>query len=529
MNPPHLLELAKQGNIDAIAALLSRSLGAKGIQTAVRCQNRCLEIGLAAAQLPPQSLLVTCICKGLKTLELTSIDRVLIQATQTGQVAATWSEEIELAIQKQNIDIIVESLTEATSVSSGNLSQSLPGKWAGQHKRAAQPSTPIRWPPSPAPIPQPRQTSRLSRDRKRRSRRFPSSLPKPYKKPWLAVNLSMLWPGLGQTYAGAALKGLAFGVMQMTAIAIALWSIFSADGNTVFGLSLFPIALGIWGVGMIDAYQSARKFVPPGTERLPRHHKDPWFAVFLSQVLPGLGQLYSEKMLTGAFFLACTILLSSFSSLFPSLLLFPPLVAAVACYHAYVAFPQPRRRSGEIMLAIATAILIVRLTLSYFPTLIDRQVERFIIPSESMLPTLAIEDRIFVSKSTHYSPRAGDIIVFHPTEAAQALETQVSNQSDNFTEEKFYVKRIIGQPGQTVRITQGNVYINEQPLREYYLTEPPLYEWGPETIPPNSYFVLGDNRNRSADSHRWGFLPKENIVGKAYKIYWPPARIAPLP
>ena len=343
----------------------------------------------------------------------------------------------------------------------------------------------------------------------------------------------MIWPGLGQLYANAVLKGAFLLGGQIAAIAIALWSVFGADGDTMLGLGLIPVAIGIWIVGMFDAHHSARRFAPPDAEVIPRHHKDPWFAVFLSQVLPGLGHLYSEKVLVGAFFLSCTVIFVGIRVLFPALLLFPPLVAAVACYHAYVTFPSLRHRSADFMLAIATAILLFRLTFSYTPTLINQQVERFIIPSESMLPTLKVEDRIFVSKSTRYYPQSGDIIVFQPTEMAQQSEQdpdpfQDSAQFSETRPEKFYVKRIIGQPGQTVQISQGKVYLNGQLQDENYLAEPPNYEWGPETIPANSYFVLGDNRNHSADSHLWGFLPQENIVGKAYKIYWPPHRVMPL-
>ena len=83
---------------------------------------------------------------------------------------------------------------------------------------------------------------------------------------------------------------------------------------------------------------------------------------------------------------------------------------------------------------------------------------------------------------------------------------------------------MIGLPGETVEVKRGQVYINGQPLQEDYIAEAPQYQWGPVKIPARHYVVLGDNRNNSYDSHYWGFVPRELIIGKAISIYWPPER-----
>ena len=71
-----------------------------------------------------------------------------------------------------------------------------------------------------------------------------------------------------------------------------------------------------------------------------------------------------------------------------------------------------------------------------------------------------------------------------------------------------------------IRIADGKIYINEQVITESYLSAPPAYE-GDWTVPEEALFVLGDNRNQSSDSHSWGFVPKENLIGKALVVYWP--------
>ncbi|NET10608.1 MAG: signal peptidase I, partial [Symploca sp. SIO2B6] len=114
-------------------------------------------------------------------------------------------------------------------------------------------------------------------------------------------------------------------------------------------------------------------------------------------------------------------------------------------------------------------------------------------------------------------PQFGDLVVFQaPVDAIATLDVDVNT---------LFVKRVIGLPNQAIAIKNGQILIDQVPLQEPYEASEPAYEWGPAVIPPNTYFVLGDNRNASADSHVWGFLPMDDILGRAYKIYWPPERI----
>jgi signal peptidase I len=87
------------------------------------------------------------------------------------------------------------------------------------------------------------------------------------------------------------------------------------------------------------------------------------------------------------------------------------------------------------------------------------------------------------------------------------------------------IKRIIGLPGDTIQIQSGKVFVNGKSIAEPYLQERPDYNYGPVTIPQNQYFVLGDNRNHSYDSHLWGFLLKENLIGRAAFRFYPVGRI----
>ncbi len=140
------------------------------------------------------------------------------------------------------------------------------------------------------------------------------------------------------------------------------------------------------------------------------------------------------------------------------------------------------------------------------------------IPSDSMLPTLEMGDRLVVEKISYrlHPPVTGDIIVFDPPQKLQVL---------GYAKDQAFIKRVIGEPGQIVTIAHRQVYLNSEPVQEGYIAEPPAYKWGPQQVPEDEFFVMGDNRNDSNDSHVWGFLPRQNIIGRARFRFWPLNRI----
>ena len=143
------------------------------------------------------------------------------------------------------------------------------------------------------------------------------------------------------------------------------------------------------------------------------------------------------------------------------------------------------------------------------------------IPSESMVPTLQVNDKLIVDKLSYdfTSPSRGDIVVFSPTD---------NITRENPTLKDAFIKRIIGLPGDKVEVKGERVYVNDRPLKESYIEDAPHYNFGPVTVPPDSYLVLGDNRNNSYDSHFWGFVPRNHIIGRAIVRFWPPNRIGEL-
>ena len=124
-----------------------------------------------------------------------------------------------------------------------------------------------------------------------------------------------------------------------------------------------------------------------------------------------------------------------------------------------------------------------------------------------MLPTLKPGDRIFANKFIYRfrEPRRQEIIVFKwPVDP-----------------KRRFIKRLIGLPGDRVKIVEGQVYVNDKPLEEDYTLERSYTDFPEVKVPKGHYFMLGDNRNNSEDSRFWGFVPQENIVGKAFVIFWP--------
>ena len=131
------------------------------------------------------------------------------------------------------------------------------------------------------------------------------------------------------------------------------------------------------------------------------------------------------------------------------------------------------------------------------------------VEGQSMAPTLEDQDRLIVNKLAYRigEPRRGDIVMlYYP-----------------LNPEKSFVKRVIAEEGDTVRIVDGRVYVNDVPLQDDYV--PAEFrshdDWGPQVIPEGYDFVMGDHRNNSSDSRHWGMVPKKYIIGKVQIRWWP--------
>ena len=157
-------------------------------------------------------------------------------------------------------------------------------------------------------------------------------------------------------------------------------------------------------------------------------------------------------------------------------------------------------RDIVVTLLIALTIFVV----------LQATVQNFKVEGMSMSPTIHNGEYLIVNKATYSfnSPQRGEIIVFRAPH---------NPNSD-------YVKRIIALPGDTIEIIGGTIFVNDIPLVEPSYIEPPRYIVPSKEIPPDSYFVLGDNRNNSQDSHNGWNVPRDYIIGKAWFTIWPPAQ-----
>tara|TARA_Y100001968_G_C19451246_1_gene768784 strand:+ start:804 stop:1394 length:591 start_codon:yes stop_codon:yes gene_type:complete len=145
------------------------------------------------------------------------------------------------------------------------------------------------------------------------------------------------------------------------------------------------------------------------------------------------------------------------------------------------------------------------------------------IPSGSMLPTLQIQDKILVekirprlNKSFKRHLNRQTLIVFRPPE----LLTKTG-----YDKNSALIKRIVGTEGDEIAVHDGILFINKQPINEPWIKEPISYEMDPIIVPKDSLWVLGDNRNNSLDSHLWGPLDEEKVIGTAFLRYWPLKKI----
>ena len=177
---------------------------------------------------------------------------------------------------------------------------------------------------------------------------------------------------------------------------------------------------------------------------------------------------------------------------------------------AGVEMERPRRFTVKKLLRDVVIPLAVAFAVAMF---VQATVAKpYKIPSGSMLPTIQLGDRILTNRvAYHYDNiERGDVIVFHPPSDHTGGDPGIP-----------FVKRVVGLPGDTVEIRNGKTLVNGE-VFEVPEAMTPSYTRPPEVVPEGQLFVLGDNRNESSDSHIWGYVPIDNVIGRVELVYWPP-------
>jgi len=365
---------------------------------------------------------------------------------------------------------------------------------------------------------------------------------RPDREPWLAATFSWLFPGLGHLYAGMRARGVCLLIMALVlqallidsgiSIRVPLWTFL------LVGL-MGNIILPIWAAR--DAFISTRAWNTGSFEKERTTGKDPWLAVFLSVLLPGVGHLYLHRWLIGAFLILVFRAISIMKGI-EQLLLMPwvGLLVFIATFlllifvfaHAYVAALSQRggwktRPLTPILLLVATycvANLFLPFMISHF------FVAYTIGKGSSMTPTFK-EGRthILLDRFTYRwrRPAVGEVVSFVPPKNAYSRKHFIAT------------KRIVAEGGETAQVLNYRVYVNGQereplsrvPTRPDVVSDDednPYEAYGvrePYLVPEGCYFVLGDNRSNSLDSRCYGAVPRKRIVGRVVKYYGLPARM----
>jgi signal peptidase I len=358
--------------------------------------------------------------------------------------------------------------------------------------------------------------------------------------PWGAVFFSFLIPGLGQALARSVKAGLLWFLIFAIGLVFVMWSAISPSfaGFKMAGIACGALAI-LWLGMLVHAHRSAINPDDPKTNK-------PWIAALLSCLYPGIGQFYNRQVFEGVAFIGTAIV-----SEFLPRLAGCPVYFVIGVWAILNAFGAARHRAGlanggmRLLLLTIVGSLAPAIGTALFLTAVA--VQPFKLSTGAMAPTLLgirtlpsgeikQGDRMLVDKLTYKfrNPRRGEIVVFR-TDNIEPLPAEFRS--------KYFVKRVVGLPGEHVSIKPPHLYINDQKV-----IEPRIFatisnrengfsgfllpgdgrllsgKTDVVSLGEDEYFVLGDNQHASLDGRYWGPVQRKDIVGRVTKIYWPPDR-----
>jgi signal peptidase I len=170
---------------------------------------------------------------------------------------------------------------------------------------------------------------------------------------------------------------------------------------------------------------------------------------------------------------------------------------------------EKTRRWKKVLVPVVAGLLV---GLALVAVARARSMRAYVVPTSSMSPTIKSGDRVFVDQEAGQVPARGEIWVFAMPPNSGAAPGSLA------------IKRVIGLPGETIEVRDGKVWINGEALDEGDQIVAPTYEMAPVELGPNEYFMMGDNRNISSDSHIWGPLHSGAFLGRVRGRYWPVSR-----